>query len=246
MQITGIIPARYQSTRFPGKPLADISGKPMIQRTWEQAKKALEKVVVATDDERIRKVVESFGGEVVMTSPLHRSGTDRCAEASAILASAGNIHDAVINIQGDEPFIQPEQIRLLADCFRDAGVRIATLVKRIKSGSDLFNPNMPKVVVSKEWDAIYFSRSPIPFVRGKEKDEWADAHVFYRHIGMYGYLAETLQEITRLKQSSLELAEMLEQNRWLENGYTIKVRETTIETGSVDTPEDLGSITGKI
>ncbi len=245
MQITGIIPARYQSTRFPGKPLADIKGKPMIQRTWEQARKALDKVVVATDDERIRRAVISFGGEVVMTSPLHRSGTDRCAEASAILASAGSIHDAVINIQGDEPFIQPEQIRLLADCFLDEGVRIATLVKKIMSGSDLFNPNMPKVVVSKEWNAIYFSRSPIPFVRGKEKDEWKDAHEFYRHIGMYGYLAETLREITRLEQSSLEITEMLEQNRWIENGYTIRVRETTLEVEAVDTPEDLARITGK-
>ncbi len=245
MRITGIIPARYQSTRFPGKPLADINGKPMIQRTWEQAKKALERVVVATDDERIISVVKSFGGEAVMTSPLHQSGTDRCAEASAILASTGSAHDAVINIQGDEPFIQPDQIKLLADCFREAGVGIATLVKKIRSGNDLFNPNIPKVVISKEWNAIYFSRSPIPYVRGKETEEWAGAHIFYRHIGMYGYLSETLQEITKLKQSSLELAEMLEQNRWLENGYTIKIRETTIETGSVDTPEDLGRITGK-
>lgn len=243
MKIIGIIPARYQSTRFPGKPLAEIKGKPMIQRTWEQVKKALDNVVVATDDERIKKVVNDLGGEAIMTSSDHHSGTERCAEAAAIAAKNGKYYDIVINIQGDEPFIQPEQIKLLAACFDKDEVEIATLVKKIGSTEEIFNPGLPKVVFNRFGYAIYFSRSPIPFIRGKEERNWSHSHTFFRHIGMYGYRTGTLHEITMLKPSSLEVAEALEQNRWIENGYLIKVKETTLETISVDTPEDLGRIT---
>ncbi len=245
MKYIGIIPARYGSTRFPGKPLVEIKGKPMIQRTWEQAKKALEHVLVATDDDRIRQAVESFGGKAVMTSADHCSGTDRCAEASSILSSSGYEHDVVINIQGDEPFIHPDQITLLAGCFEDAGVEIATLVKEIETEEDIFNPNLPKVIFNKNHFAIYFSRSPIPYIRGKDHGEWLNSHKFFRHIGMYGYRSGTLQQITKLGPSSLEQAEMLEQNRWLENGYPIKLKKTTLKTEGVDTPEDLERLNGK-
>lgn len=243
MRIIGIIPARYESSRFPGKPLADIKGKPMIQRTWEQAKKALDTVVVATDDERIRKAVDTFGGIAVMTSADHRSGTDRCAEAAGLFSSITGIeYDAVINIQGDEPFIQPEQIELLAGCFDEPEVRIATLMKKIDAQADIFNPNYPKVISDKKGYAIYFSRSPIPYVRNKDQDEWLHSHKFYRHLGMYGYRTDILLEITRLEPSSLEIAESLEQNRWLENGYPIRIKETELDTISIDTPEDLEKI----
>lgn len=243
MECIGIIPARYQSSRFPGKPLVEIKGKTMIQRTWEQAKKALEYVVVATDDERIVRTVEDFGGVAVMTSTDHQSGTERCAEASAIIsATEGKEFDVVINIQGDEPFIQPFQIQLLAGCFKESGFGIATLVKKIDLPEDIFNPDLPKVIFNKNGYAIYFSRSPIPYVRGREQNEWFHSHCFFRHIGMYGYRTGILHEIAGLEPSSLELAESLEQNRWLENGYLIKVNETNLETISVDRPEDLERI----
>ncbi len=244
MKCIGIIPARYQSSRFPGKPLVEIKGKTMIQRTWEQGKKALDDVVVATDDERIKNIVDSFGGIAVMTSVNHQSGTERCAEAAVIISSTTGInYDVVINIQGDEPFINPEQINLLVGCFDETRVKIATLIKRIDSSADIFNPNLPKVIYNKEGYAIYFSRSPIPYIRGKDKEEWIHSHSFFRHIGMYAYRVEVLTEISRLKASSLEVAESLEQNRWLENGYPIKIKETNFDTISVDTPEDLGNIT---
>lgn len=243
MECIGIIPARYQSTRFPGKPLVDIKGKSMIRRTWEQAKKALDNVVIATDDDRIVKAVEGFGGNVLMTSHDHHSGTERCAEAvAAITAATGKEYDVVINIQGDEPFIDPLQIRLLADSFNKHRAGIATLVKKIDLAGDIFNPNLPKVVFSNEGYALYFSRSPIPYVRGHQQKEWFDTHCFYRHIGMYAYRTGVLMEITGLEPSSLEIAESLEQNRWLENGYSIKVLETSLDTISVDTPEDLEKI----
>jgi 3-deoxy-manno-octulosonate cytidylyltransferase (CMP-KDO synthetase) len=243
MKIIGIIPARYASTRFPGKPLADIGGKSMIQRVYEQAKKskALSEVIVATDDDRIAKHVKEFGGMVAMTSETHQSGTDRCFEAiNKFDASA----DVVINIQGDEPFIRPEQIDLVASCFEDENTQIATLVKKINTDLELFNPNTPKVLLNKKEEAIYFSRQTIPHIRGKETTEWLNEFTFYKHIGIYAYRTKVLAEITALKQSSLELAEALEQLRWIENGYTIKVKITDFESIAVDTPDDLKKLAG--
>ncbi len=236
----GIIPARYASTRFPGKPLADMKGKPMIQRVYEQVSSVLDKTCVATDDERIYDAVQKFGGEVVMTSDLHRSGTDRCQEAYSLI---GNGYDIVINIQGDEPFIHPDQIEILKACFADKNTQIATLVKSFSHTDDfevtLFNPNTPKVVLNQKSEAMYFSRSIIPYLRGKHHAEWLSNHTYYKHIGLYAYRAETLREITLLPQSPLELAESLEQLRWLENGYKIKVGITERETIGIDTPEDM-------
>jgi 3-deoxy-manno-octulosonate cytidylyltransferase (CMP-KDO synthetase) len=235
----GIIPARYESTRFPGKPLADMAGKPMIQRVYEQARLALNEVWVATDDERIMEAVEDFGGKAVMTSSRHRSGTDRCNEA---YAKIGKPFDVVINIQGDEPFIHPQQIGALKACFDTDNVQLATLVKPFgkDAGFDaLFNPNTPKVVLNKNSEAVYFSRSIVPYIRNAHHTEWLGKHTFYKHIGMYAYRASVLQEITQLPQSSLELAESLEQLRWIENGYKIKVGITAIETIGIDTPEDM-------
>ena len=239
MKFIGIIPARYASTRFPGKPLADMKGKYMIQRVYEQARKVLDRVCVATDDDRIFNAVQSFGGQVVMTSTLHRSGTDRCFEAYTNL---GGHEDVVINIQGDEPFIKPEQIESLIACFDSPQTQIATLVRPFEATEGyeaLANPNSPKVVMNERHEALYFSRSVIPYLRGVEPAEWLARHTYYKHIGMYGYRADVLAQITRLPQSSLELAESLEQLRWLQNGYTIKVGITTQETIGIDTPADL-------
>lgn len=238
MSILGIIPARYASSRFPGKPLIDLAGKSMIRRVYEQAGKAskLGKVVVATDDERIADEVKNFGGEFVMTSDQHRSGTDRCAET--VKKVAGN-WDAVINIQGDEPFIQPEQINLLASLFEDETVQIGTLVKKLSDPSDLDNPNTMKVVLDVKGNGMYFSRSPIPFVRSAEKKDWLQEHFFYKHIGIYGYRTKVLEELTQLAPGKLEQAESLEQLRWLENGYAIRTAFTELETISIDVPEDL-------
>lgn len=240
MKFIGIIPARYASTRFPGKPLADMNGKPMIRRVYEQVEGELDAVWVATDDERIEQAVRDFGGRVVMTSDRHRSGTDRCYEA---YTKVGAGYDIVVNIQGDEPFIQPGQIRALKACFADSSVEIATLVKPFGPGDDfekdLFNPNSPKVVLNQNREAMYFSRSVIPYVRGKEYTQWLAAHTYYKHIGLYAYRAETLRAITRLEPSPLEKAESLEQLRWLENGYKIKVGLTDQETIGIDTPEDM-------
>jgi len=242
MKIIGIIPARYASTRFPAKPLVDIAGKSMIERVYLQAKKSktLTDVVVATDDERIFLHVKSFGGKVVMTSETHQSGTDRCFEAVNTFCPDA---DLVINIQGDEPFIQPEQIDLVASCFRSAVTQIATLVKIIKTEDELFNVNIPKVVLNGQKEAMLFSRQTIPAIRGKEQQEWLKNFTFYKHIGIYAYRTSILNEITRLKPSSLELAESLEQLRWLENGYKIKVELTDFESVAVDTPEDLKKLT---
>jgi 3-deoxy-manno-octulosonate cytidylyltransferase (CMP-KDO synthetase) len=235
----GIIPARFASTRFPGKPLVDIGGKTMIQRVYEQALKAnLDQVVVATDDERIATTVKGFGGAFVMTSSNHQSGTDRCAEVAQQLTG----FDVVINIQGDEPFIDPLQISLVRSCFEDQNVQLATLIKEIKGDSELFNANIPKVVINVNQEAIYFSRHPIPYMRNAEQKDWGKAHQFYKHIGIYGYQTATLLAITKLAPSTLELAESLEQLRWLENGYQIKTKVTDIETIAIDTPEDLQKI----
>ncbi len=238
MKFVGIIPARYQSTRFPGKPLANIKGKPMIQRVYENANEVLEDVVVATDDDRIFNAVKAFGGEVVQTSPTHQSGTDRCAEAARII-QRNHEFDVVVNIQGDEPFIKPEQIETIKSCFEEDEVQIATLVKKIESADELFNPNRPKVVLSKNNFALYFSRSTIPFLRSEEKENWFGKHNFWAHIGMYAFRSAVLQEITGLQQTPLELAESLEQLRWLENGYKIKAAETLFQSVGIDTPEDL-------
>ena len=239
MKVLGIIPARFASTRFPGKPLVDIGGKTMIQRVYEQALKSdLDKVVVATDDERIVTEVKRFGGDFILTNPNHQSGTDRCAEVVQKLPG----FDVVINIQGDEPFIDPAQIALVSSCFNDETVELATLIKEINEDAELFNTNIPKVVINSNQQAIYFSRHPIPFIRNAEKENWTTAHQFYKHIGIYGYKTATLLEITKLPPSSLELAESLEQLRWLENGYQIKTKITNIETIAIDTPEDLQKI----
>ena len=243
IQFLGIIPARYHSTRFPGKPLVDISGKPMIRRVYEQASSILEQVVVATDDARIETAVHEFGGNVMLTSPGHTSGTDRCAEAlDQYITKHNRIVDVVINIQGDEPFIQPGQIQHLMNCFSDPETQIATLAKVIESTEELNDPNIPKVVCNLQQQALYFSRSPLPFIRGKERPEWIRDHNFLKHIGIYAYQTDVLRAITRLKPSQLELAESLEQNRWLENGYTIHVRTTEYDSLSIDTPADLEKI----
>lgn len=239
MKFIAIIPARYASTRFPGKPLADMGGKTMIQRVYEQVKKAVDEVWVATDDKRIFEAVTDFGGKAVMTSEKHRSGTDRIHEA---FLKIGLKYDIIINVQGDEPFIQPDQIQSLMACFDSNDTQLATLVKPFKPEDNfevLSNPNSPKVVVNKNSEAIYFSRSVIPFIRDNEPDTWTSKHIFYKHIGMYAYRADILQEVTQLTQSPLEIAESLEQLRWIENGYKIKVGYTDVETIGIDTPADM-------
>jgi len=237
-KILGVIPSRYDSTRFPGKPLALIAGKTMIERVYEQAKKAksLHRVVVATDDNRIAETVRNFGGEVILTRPDHPSGTDRCAEA---LIKMDEQFDAVINIQGDEPFIQPEQIDLLAGALKEENAEIATLVKIIRAHDELINENIPKVVVGATGDALYFSRQPIPFMKNFKTEHWLPQHNYFKHIGIYGYQSSILPRLTQLKQGLLEKMESLEQLRWLEHGYKIKTRITEFETIAVDTPEDL-------
>jgi 3-deoxy-manno-octulosonate cytidylyltransferase (CMP-KDO synthetase) len=239
MKFIGIIPARYASSRFPGKPLAMLGGKTIIERVYERVNGILDDACVATDNERIFKAVEAFGGKAVMTSVNHKSGTDRCYEA---YTKIGNGYDVIINIQGDEPFIQPEQIEAVKHCFDDSATQIATLVKPFTADSSfdlLENVNSPKVVVDNNMNAMYFSRSIIPYMRNAEKETWVQNHVYYKHIGLYAYRNDVLREITSLQMSSLEKAESLEQLRWLQNGYRIKVGVTNIETIGIDTPQDL-------
>ncbi len=239
MSVLAVIPARFASTRFPGKPLAVIGGKTMINRVYEQVSKALNDVVVATDDERIFDEVKSFGGKVVMTSANHQSGTDRCFEALTLI---GNDFDIVVNIQGDEPFIQPEQILQLIDCFRDKSVEIATLARKIEvqEGNDfLFNPNVVKVTFNQEMNALYFSRSVIPYLRNVNEDDYLKQGLHYTHIGMYAFRTEVLKQIVALPQSVHEKSESLEQLRWLDHGYSIRVAETNYKSFGIDTPEDL-------
>lgn len=247
MKILALIPARYGSSRFPGKPLALVHGKPMIQRVYEQTVKAFPNACVATDDERIYNAVKEFGGRVVMTSTSHNSGTDRCYEAlKNYCKESGEVFDAVINVQGDEPYIRPEQLQQLGECFNDPSVELATLVKRVKDKDELLNPNSPKVIVDKNNDAIYFSRTPIPFSRDVEvTDEYVRENPFFRHIGLYGYRVDTLGKICAMPQSFLELTEKLEQLRWIENGLKIRVAETEYETRAVDTLKDLDYINSK-
>ena len=237
MNFIGIIPARYESSRFPGRPLAMLENKPMIQWVVENAQKSLNEVWVATDDDRILKAVSEFGGKVLKTDKSHNSGTDRCAEAARILTKK-LAFDVVINIQGDEPFIESEQIELLKSCFEEE-TQIATLIKQINNTEELFNPNRPKVVTDKNRNALYFSRSPIPFYRGEANENWVLKHKFWAHIGMYAYRADVLQIITKLSPGSLETSESLEQLRWLENGFSIKTAETSHQSIGIDTPEDL-------
>jgi 3-deoxy-manno-octulosonate cytidylyltransferase (CMP-KDO synthetase) len=290
MKILGVIPARFASTRFPGKPLVDINGKSMIQRVYEQAKKckSLARIVVATDDERIFKHVQSFGGEAMMTADTHQSGTDRCAEVverlnfeiqtsfldsdsapiiGKITSRFEGIFTAVINIQGDEPFIQPEQIEKVVDILRGSSIiqnsnfklqtedatqalnaqlqskfGIATLAKQIDNQEDIENPNVVKVVFDTMGKAVYFSRSPIPFLRNIDRKDWAKSGQFFKHIGLYGYKTNVLLDLAKLSPSNLEKLESLEQLRWLENGYVIGVAQTNLETIGIDTPEDLKKI----
>ena len=293
MKILGVIPARYASTRFPGKPLVDINGKSMIQRVYEQAKKckSLAHVVVATDDERIFEHVMAFGGEAMMTSATHQSGTDRCAEVveklnfdiqtrdldsdeavifDKITPKRVGIFTAVINIQGDEPFIQPEQIEKVVDILlikneklkiknsdnsatqtlnvkaETPNFDIATLVKRIDNQADIDNPNVVKAVFGESGRAVYFSRSPIPFLRNMDKKDWSKSGQFFKHIGLYGYKTSVLLDLARLSPSNLEQLESLEQLRWLENGYAIGIAETDLETIGIDTPEDLKEISENV
>ena len=239
LRFIAIIPARYASTRFPAKPLALLGGKPVIQHVYEQVTGVISSAVVATDDERIADAVKSFGGQVVMTSPNHKSGTDRCWEAYQKL---GEEYDVVINVQGDEPFIAHSQLKAIMECFNDENTDIATLVKPFSESDGLValeNPNSPKVVLDSESRAIYFSRSVIPYLRGVEREQWLSSHTFYKHIGMYAFRSDVLGKITSLPQSTLELAESLEQLRWLENGYKIGVGISDVETVGIDTPEDL-------
>lgn len=233
--IIGIIPARYESSRFPGKPLVDIDGKSMIQRVYERSKacKALRRVIVATDDSRIEEAVKDFGGEVMMTRQDHRNGTERCAEVAQSVDA-----DYFINIQGDEPYIHEDQIHTLVDIL-DGHVQLGTLVKKVEDLALLDNPNVMKVVVDHQRYAIYFSRSCIPYIRGHEKEDWLEQHRFWKHIGIYAYRKDILQEIVKLPTGVLERAESLEQLRWVEFGYPIKTASTDKEGVSIDTPEDL-------
>lgn len=240
MKFVAIIPARFASTRFPGKPLAPLGGKPIIQRVYERVRNLFEEAFVATDDDRIYEAVEKFGGKAIMTSPNHKSGTDRCWEALSTIGES--TYDVVVNIQGDEPFVHSSQIEVLKECFNNPATEIATLVKPFDQDASLDtlkNPNSPKVVVGKYMQALYFSRSVIPYLRGIEESQWLKTHTFYKHLGLYAYRTEVLKKITRLEQTESEKAESLEQLRWLENGYRIQVGITNHETIGIDTPQDL-------
>ena len=236
MKFIGIIPARYASTRFPGKPLALLGGKPVIQHVYEKVAAVLEAAYVATDDERIYDVVKSFGGQVVMTRTDHKSGTDRIEEA---IEKIGGEWDVVINVQGDEPFVAKNQLDTICHCFDDPTTQIATLGKPFESMEAVQNPNSPKIVVDNMGFAMYFSRSVIPYVRGKEMSSWLTHYPFLKHLGIYAYRKDVLRQVTQLPQSSLEIAESLEQLRWLQNGFKIKVGTTDVETVGIDTPQDL-------
>lgn len=240
MRILGVIPARYGSSRFPGKPLIDLKGKTMIQRVYEGAKQStmLTDLVVATDDERIFEEVARFGGKVVMTAAHHQTGTDRCAEVIETLAEN---YDVVINIQGDEPLVNPLQLDSLLAAFHDQSVDIATLASRSIEEADLINPNRIKLVVNHQQRALYFSRSAIPnFANAKGKP--LEVYPYLRHIGLYAYRSSVLREISRLNPTQLEQAESLEQLRWLYYGYSINVVETDIETPNIDVPEDVAKV----
>ncbi|MBK7389580.1 MAG: 3-deoxy-manno-octulosonate cytidylyltransferase [Bacteroidia bacterium] len=238
MKVLGIIPARFGSTRFPGKPLAKIHGVTMIERVYRRAKLAnsLNDVIVATDDQRIYDHVVSFGGKVMMTSDQHPSGTDRCAE---VIAKINVAYDVVINIQGDEPYIHPQQIDLLVDCFKSGSAPLATLVKQITQVAELDQVNLPKVVIDNSGKALYFSRSVVPFTKPEDRSRAVEQGLYYKHIGIYGYRASLLPELAALPKSKLEIMESLEQLRWLENGYSIITAISDHENIAVDSPEDI-------
>ena len=239
-KVVAIIPARFASSRFPGKPLIDLGGKPMIQRTYEQVKavEGFDRIVIATDDQRIFDASVAFGAEVMMTSAKHLTGTDRCAE---VLSQLGETVDYVVNIQGDEPFIEPAQLREVSAGFT-SGAPILTLIKKVQDSETLFNVNTPKVICDEEGHALYFSRQTIPFLRGVEPSEWLSKHTFYKHIGLYAYRADILPGLSALKPTSLEMAESLEQMRWVQNGIRIKAIETQFETIGIDSPADIEKI----
>ncbi|MDA3928566.1 MAG: 3-deoxy-manno-octulosonate cytidylyltransferase [Prolixibacteraceae bacterium] len=241
MKAIAIIPARFASTRFPGKPLALINGKPMVQYVYERCCTIFEKVYVATDDARIENAVLTFGGKVVMTSADHPSGTDRCAEAAQMLSNKYDF-DVVVNVQGDEPFIETEQLKQIINCFADSSTDIATLITPIHSNKILFDTNKVKAVKSTTDFALLFSRHPIPYQRDTKEDEWLNTNSYYLHLGLYAYRKHVLFEITQLEQSPLEIAEKLEQLRWIENGYRIKTTLTSHGNFGVDTPEDLENL----
>jgi len=247
LKVFGIIPARYASTRFPGKPLIQIEGRSMVEWVYRRASAAFDTVAVATDDERIAAEVRRFGGHAVMTSPDHCSGTDRCAEALTLIQNELGVQgDVVVNVQGDEPFVDPALLIHLVDCFNDDSTQIATVVKPFENSADLLNPNNVKAVINATGRAIYFSRSPIPYIRGFAQDEWLNRHTFFWHLGLYAYRADVLARLTHLQPSSLEIAESLEQNRWLENDYYIRVIQTHDESIAIDTPEDLEKVSSSM
>jgi 3-deoxy-manno-octulosonate cytidylyltransferase (CMP-KDO synthetase) len=238
MQVLVVIPARYASTRFPGKPLVDIKGKPMIQHVYERVSQCnfISKVIIATDDERIMDAAEKFSSPAMMTSSSHQSGSDRCAE---VVKSLSDKYDIVINVQGDEPFIDQTQLFSIIRCFENPETEIATLVKKVQSSEELFNPNVVKVALNELKEALYFSRAAIPFNRNHSMESWMEHHTYYKHIGIYAFKPQILLKLTRLKHSSLEIAESLEQLRWLENGFKIKTEITEKENFAIDTPQDL-------
>ncbi len=240
MKILGIIPSRYESSRFPGKPLIDIAGKSMIQRVYEQSLKStlINELVVATDDQRIFDHVKSFGGNVMMTSNSHTSGTDRCGEVVKTYVD----YDIIINIQGDEPLIRPEQLDELLIVFKNSDVKLATLIKKMTSIEDILNPNRIKVVLDKNKNGVYFSRSPIPFIANTNKGEWLNKADFWKHIGIYAWRSDVLSKLISLPKTELEQHESLEQLRWIYNGYKIATVETEIETPNIDAPEDLEKV----
>ena len=241
MRTLAIIPARYASTRFPGKPLAPLGGKFVIAWVWEcvASLPSLSKAVVATDDGRIAKAVTALGGKAMLTNSGHRSGTDRCGEVLERLEAAGEQYDVVLNVQGDEPFVKQEQLESLIGCFADSDTQIATLMTTIHESEELLSPNNVKVVCDQKDRALYFSRQPIPYLRGLAQEEWLQKHRYYKHVGIYAFRAETLKELVRLPQSPLEVGENLEQLRWLENGYSIQMCHTQTANIGIDTPEDL-------
>lgn len=241
MRSIAIIPARYASTRFPGKPLADLGGKPVVEWVYSavSAISALDEVCVATDDERIASAVKAFGGNCVMTRTDHKSGTERCSEVMEKMNAQGKEFDIVVNVQGDEPFVNKDQILTLLSAFDDDRIEIATLAKRITSTEELTSPNNVKVITDEYNLALYFSRTPIPYVRDCSVEQWVDRHCHLKHIGIYAYLASTLKDLVKLSETPLEQNEKLEQLRWLEHGCKIKVLETECENIGIDTPEDL-------
>jgi 3-deoxy-manno-octulosonate cytidylyltransferase (CMP-KDO synthetase) len=251
MKVLAVIPAHYASTRFPGKPLALLAGKPIIQWVWEHVAccgdgdntgaSVITEAMVATDDQRIVEAVRQFGGKAMMTSSQHRSGTDRCGEVLRNLEAQGCYYDVVVNVQGDEPFVQQSQLASLVGCFADASTQIATLKTAISSQQELLSPNNVKVVCGKEDRAIYFSRQPIPYRRGEEFESWLQVGDYFKHVGIYAFRSQVLAEVCKLPQSPLECSEKLEQLRWLEAGYTIAVRETPCANIGIDTPEDLAA-----